>query len=294
MKPHFHLVPRNTEQNYLARQHTLPNFGTIWHYHPELEIHYIIRGEGVRFVGDNISNFYANELLILGENLPHMWRCSEKYFQGKEEITAEAIVVHFLPDFIGKDFLSMPESTAILNLYERAKSGLIIQGRTKEILYSLMERSVKEEGMKRMLIILEMLVILSESRELEPISIDHKAYPYNKEETDRLNKVYQYTLSNYNRELPLEEIAAIANLSVTSFCRYFKMMTKKTFHDFLIELRISHARRLLMDDNNFTIENICFDSGFNNRSNFFRHFKRITGITPLEFKRKCIPEALVG
>src|SRR5690606_1385084 len=126
------------------------NFGTIWHYHPELEIHYIIRGEGVRFVGDNISNFYANELLILGENLPHMWRCSDKYFQGNDSITAEAIVVHFLPDFIGKDFFSMPESTAILNLYERAKSGLIIQGSTKESIFSLMEHSVKVDGMKRM------------------------------------------------------------------------------------------------------------------------------------------------
>ena len=217
-----------------------------------------------------------------------MWRCSEKYFQGNEEITAEAIVVHFLPDFIGKEFLNMSEASAIISLYERAKSGLMIHGQTKENLYSLMKKSVKEDGMKRMLTILEMLVVLSESRDLTPISVGHKSYVYNKEETDRLNKVYQHALSNYCRELPLDEIAAIANLSVTSFCRYFKMMTKKTFHEFLIELRISHARRLLMDDNNFTIENICFDSGFNNRSNFFRHFKRIVGITPSEFKRKCI------
>ena len=64
MKPHFHLVPRNSQYTYLSRRHTLPNFGTVWHYHPELELHYIIRGEGVRFVGENISNFNAGELLL--------------------------------------------------------------------------------------------------------------------------------------------------------------------------------------------------------------------------------------
>lgn len=292
MKPHFHLVPRSIQQNYLSRQHTLPNFGTIWHYHPELELHYIIRGEGVRFVGDNISNFYAHELLLLGENLPHMWRCAEKYFQGNQSITAEAIVVHFIPDFAGKEFLEMTESVAILHLYERAKAGLVVRGKTKELLVSLMRRSVKVEGLKRLLLIMEMLVLLSESKDLYPITSGQLAYQSNKEETDRLNKVYQYTLLNYSRELPLEEIAAIANLSVTSFCRYFKMMTKKTFHEFLIELRISHARRLLMEESLITIETICFDCGFNNRSNFFRHFRRITGSTPLEFKRKCITEPI--
>ena len=117
-------------------------------------------------------------------------------------------------------------------------------------------------------------------------------YQSNKEETERLNKVYQHTLLNYSKEITLEEIAAIANLSVTSFCRYFKLMTKKTFHELLIELRISHARRLLMEDSGITVESIGFECGFNNRSNFFRHFKKFTGLTPAEFKRKCVSEAL--
>lgn len=288
MKAHFHLVPRNPEQNFLARQHTLPNFGTVWHYHPEIELHYVIRGEGVRFVGDNISNFYAGELLLLGENLPHMWRCSEKYFQGNHMITAEAIVVHFLPRFMGKDFFDLPESAKITALYDRAKAGLVIHGNTKQRIVSLMQKSVRAEGLSRLVLILKMLEILSVTEELEPISSGKLQLQSNKEENERLNKVYQHTLQNYCRELSLKEIAAVANLSITSFCRYFKMMTKKTYHDFLIELRISHARKLLMDDNHVTIETVCFDCGFNNRSNFFRHFKRITGFTPYEFRKKCV------
>ena len=251
-------------------------------------MHYVIRGEGVRFVGDNISNFYSGELLLLGENLPHMWRCSEKYFEGNHLITAEAIVVHFMPEFMGKGFFELPESAKIASLYEKAKAGMEIIGNTKQRIMSLMAKSVRAEGLSRLVLILKMLEILSSSNEMEPISSGKLELQTNKQENERLNKVYEYTLKNYSNELSLKDIAAVANLSVTSFCRYFKMMTKKTFHDFLIELRISHARKLLMDDNLITIETVCFDCGFNNRSNFFRHFKRITGYTPYEFRKKCI------
>lgn len=286
MKPQFYLVPRDVLTSHLSRHHTLPNFGTVWHYHPELELHYIVRGEGVRFVGDNVSNFDAGELLLLGENLPHMWRCHEKYFKRDPKVTAEAIVVQFLPDFIGQDFLSKPESAAIINLYEKAKAGLVITGETRKKLITLMHRSVKATGLKRVVVILNMLEILCESEDMQPIS-KKSSYQSSKEEADRLNKVYSHTLANYKRDLTLDEIASVANLSVTSFCRYFKIMTKKTFHDFLIEIRISHAQRMLIEDSSITAEAICFECGFNNRSNFFGHFKRITGLTPLEYKRRC-------
>src|SRR5690606_4015620 len=106
-------------------------------------------------------------------------------------------------------------------------------------------------------------------------------------DTIRLNKVYNYTLTHYKKEISLEEISEISNLSVTSFCRYFKLMTKKTYYDFLIEIRISHACRALIDDK-LPTEVICFDCGFNNVSNFYRHFKKVTGLTPLDYKRQYL------
>ncbi|QHW00564.1 AraC family transcriptional regulator [Spirosoma endbachense] len=287
MKPQFYLVPRDVLSSHVSRHHILPNFGTIWHYHPELELHFIVRGEGVRFVGDNVSNFNAGELLLLGENLPHMWRCNEQYFRQDPTITAEAVVVQFLPDFMGQDFLQKPEVDPILHLYDKAKAGLVITGKTREALIPLMLESAKTSGLHRLVLILSMVDILTTSEEMHPISTKDGLYHPNKEETDRLNKVYNYALINYRRELTLEEIASVANLSVTSFCRYFKMVTKKTFHDFLIEIRISHAQRMLVEDIDITTEAVCFECGFNNRSNFFSHFKRITGITPFEYKRKC-------
>lgn len=286
MKPHFHRVPRSSEYAYLSRQHTLPNFGTVWHYHPELELHYIIRGEGVRFVGENISNFEAGELLLLGANLPHMWRCSEKYFEGDPTVSAEAIVVHFLPDFAGADLLKKEETALLLSLYEKALLGQEVLGRTKNQVLTLMQQSVKNSGFSRLINILQMVNILAESKEMKPINQGVIQYRSNQDEIDRLNKIYQYTLDNYRQDITLENVAEIANLSITSFCRYFKMMTKKTFNDFLAEVRISHARRLLIEDEHLTTEAICFECGFNTRSNFFRHFKNITGYSPIVFRQK--------
>lgn len=286
MKPHFHLVPREAAYPYLSRQHTLPNFGTVWHYHPELELHYVIRGEGVRFVGDNISNFGAGELLLLGENLTHMWRCNQQYFLGDPDVTAEAVVVQFLSGFMGKDFLLKREAEAVHILFERAKCGLVVHGETKKQVVDLMRRSVLVEGLDRLMLILNMVHILANSEELTQISMGWTAHHVNPDEANRINTIYNYILTRYREEISLPEIASVAHLSETSFCRYFKMMTKKTFKDFLIEVRISHAKRMLIEESDYTTEAICFECGFNNRSNFFRHFKHIVGCTPVEYKHR--------
>lgn len=291
MKPHFHLVPRNAAYPYLSRQHTLPNFGSVWHYHPEMELHYVIRGEGVRFVGDNISNFDAGELLLLGENLPHMWRCNQRYFLGDPDVTAEAIVVHFLSDFMGSDFMLKREADAMHALFERAKHGFVIHGRTKDTIVKLMQQSVSVEGLDRLVLIINMVHVLTNSDEMTQIATGWTTHHLNREETNRINEVYHYILASYRENITLEEISAVAHLSVTSFCRYFKMMTKKTFKDFLIEVRISHAKRMLIEKRNYTTEAVCYACGFNNRSNFFRHFRQHVGCTPIEYKRRFSKEA---
>ncbi|MEA5404844.1 AraC family transcriptional regulator [Arcicella sp. DC2W] len=289
MKPLFHKVPVKPESSFSIRHDIRPNFDTIWHYHPELELHYIIKGEGVRFIGDNISNFSYGEIILMGENLPHTWRCKEEYFENNPDLGVEAIVIHFLPDCLGKYLLTLPEAYMIPKLYEKAKSGMVINGEAREKVAKLMHEVTKASNLERIILLLSILNILAETDEYTTIATDHSFYQSNESDTIRLNKVCTYTLSNYKKDITLEEISAISNLSVTSFCRYFKLMTKKTYYDFLIEIRISHACRALVEDK-LPTEVICFDCGFNNVSNFYRHFKKVTGITPLEYKRKYLTQ----
>ena len=287
MKAYFHKVPIELQTSFSIRHNNKPNFGSLWHYHPELELNYIIKGEGVRFVGDNISNFSDGDMVLLGEKLPHTWRCKEEYFQNNPDLSTEAIVIHFSPDCLGKDLLKLPEAYMIPKLFEKAKKGMVFTGQTKEKLVKLLHAAVNATMLDRLIILLSILKVLAESTEFTSIASAHAFYPSNESDIIRLNKVCSYTLTNYKREISLEEIASISNLSITSFCRYFKLMTKKTFSDFLIEIRISHACRFLIEDR-LPTEVLSSECGFNNISNFYRHFKKITGMTPLEYKRKYL------
>ncbi|KHJ37295.1 melibiose operon regulatory protein [Pedobacter glucosidilyticus] len=288
MKPLFRKVSVEIESSFNIKHHIMPNYGNVWHYHPELELHYNIAGEGVRFIGDNISNFIPGEIILLGENLPHAWRCNEAYYQNNTDLNIEGIVMQFLPDCLGKTLLTLPETYQLLKLYEKAKSGMIIKGKARDKVADLMRNTAQAEGLDKIILLLSILKVLAETHEYEPIVNGQGSfYQSNESDTIRLNKVFNYTHSNYKKDITLEEIASISNLSVTSFCRYFKLMTKKTYYDFLIEIRISHACRLLVE-NKLPTEVICFDCGFNNVSNFYRHFKKVTGMTPLDYKKKYL------
>ncbi|QEC51055.1 AraC-like DNA-binding protein [Anseongella ginsenosidimutans] len=286
MKPHFHKVPVRSSNSFSIRHDNQSNPG-IWHYHPELELHYVIRGEGLRFIGDNISNFTAGELILLGENLPHKWTAGEKKPGDGKDDAFEVIVIHFRPDCLGRDLLMLPESILIRKLFEKAGKGMLFGGESRTRLANLMYSALKAEGLDRLIVLLSMLKLMAESAGYEHIASAHAFSPSNESDILRLNKIHEYTLANYRKEISLEEIAALSHLSVTSFCRYFKLMTRKTYLDFLTEIRISHACRLLIEDKLATGV-ICYECGFHNLSNFFRHFKKVTGLTPLKYKQQYL------
>lgn len=288
MKPCPHRIEGLPQHSFVARHQIEPFFGLDWHYHRELELHYLIKGQGVRFIGDNISSFTEGELILLGSNLPHFWKSNEEYLQGSS-LYCEAIVIQFLPETFGKDFLNLPEIYIIRQLYERAKNGLFITGETKNLVVQLMEKILDAKYLGRFTLLLEILHLLARDESPRQISGFNQFASIPEADTARLNEIYDFTLTNYKRNISLGEVAAVANLSVTSFCRYFKRMTKKTYNDFLTEIRISHASRKLLD-NGSKVEIVAFDCGFNNLSNFYKQFKKVKGITPREYKWKFFAE----
>ena len=286
MKPHYHKVPKNLENSFSLRKDVSANFESTWHYHPELELHYTKKGEGLRFIGDNISNFNSDEMLLLGENLPHTWKSHDAYLHPQSKLEVETMVMHFLPDCLGQEFLSLPEAYALTQLFKKAKNGLLIQGDTKRKLLRVLEAAHQAENLNRIALFISILSTLAETSEYEPITSAHAFYQSNQLETDRLNQIYTYTLKNYMNKISLAEIASLSCLSITSFCRYFKLMTNKTYTDFLSEIRISYACKLLIENKELTIESISTETGFNNASNFFRQFKKTIGLTPKAYRKK--------
>lgn len=286
MKPHYHKVPKKLENSFSLRKDISANFESTWHYHPELELHYTKKGEGLRFIGDNISNFNSDEMLLLGENLPHTWKSHDAYLHPQSKLEVAAMVMHFLPDCLGQEFLSLPEAYQLNQLIKKAKNGLLIHGDTKRKLLNLLEATYQAENLDRISLFISILSTLAETKEYEPITNSHAFYQSNQLETDRLNQIYTFTLKNYMNKISLAQIASLSCLSITSFCRYFKMMTNKTYTDFLSEIRISYACKFLIENKQLTIESISSETGFNNASNFFRQFKKTIGLTPKAYRKK--------
>ena len=283
MKPHLLKVLLNPESSFNILQKKGVDFYNQWHFHPEIELIYIHKGRGTRFIGTNVHRFEPHELFLFGSNLAHMWRCDPEYFQKDSKQKAEVTIIYFHHDFLGDRFFNLPELKGIESLLEKAKQGIKITGHTKVKIKELMSKLSEARGLERIITLLTILEKMVNSKEKQYINSIYHEVKIEKSEANRLNKVFQYISDNFQRKITLSEIASVANLSAKAFCRYFKSKTRKTFYDFLLEVRVAHACNLLLEKD-MTIYEVCYDCGFNNLSNFNRYFKKIMDKTPTNYK----------
>ncbi len=280
MKPPLLKFNLKSEHSFVAQHLNVSYFYNKWQAHPEMELVYIIKGSGRQFIGDNVHHFKPGDLMLLGANLPHLWRNEDKYLKKDSVLKAEAIVIHFLPDCFGDSFFSLPENTELVSLFERARQAVRIKNLTRKTVVELMQKLLVAKNTERIILLLQILHTIAHSKETKPVCSMGLQFHYHSAESDRLNNIYQFILKNFSREISLTQIAKVAHISPHSFCRYFKSRIKKTFSKFLLEVRVGHACKLLAETHKSVAE-ICYESGFNTFSNFNRHFKSITGSTPL-------------
>ena len=293
-------VSREPGHSFSVRQDLVPYVNNRWHFHAEVELIHFRKGQGTQFVGDNIKRFKAGDVVLVGANLPHYWRFDDPCFDEDTEAftPVDVRVAHFSENFWGEVFLHLPENIHLKSLLDRAKRGLQVEGKALEKVPALLERLLEADGMPRILLLMEALHILAGSDQLQSLSSMGFKHNLPDAEHERVNLIYEYSLKNFKRAILLEEIAMVANISPNSFCRFFKSRTRKTYSRFLIEIRVGHACKLLIE-NNLSIKQVCYESGFNNFTSFYKYFKLITGNSPLGYQRKFMDapgekEARVG
>lgn len=269
------------EVRYLAS----PHFDQNWHFHSEYQLFTVEKGTGTRFVGDHVSPFKKNDLVFTGPNLPHLWQSDPEYFTGDKAFWTEGIVVYFDENFIGSDFLHKNETYKIKQLFMKAHRGMEIMGETADQAKLLMHQLLEVEDFERILTLLRLLHLMANSSEYNLLASEGYSNLLNEAESDRMNKVHAYVMKNFREKVSLEDVAAIANMSSTSFSRYFKMHANKSFTGFLAEIRIGYACKLLIE-NKVSISEACYESGYNTLSNFNRQFKEITHHSPLQYRKK--------
>ncbi len=291
MKPQLLKVSSGPACSFSIRRDNVPFVNNHLHYHPEVELIYFKEGSGTQFIGDSIQTFHTGDVIIVGANLPHFWSFDQHYFAEGEK-KPDIVVAHFCDNFWGSSFLDIPENLPLRKVLENAKRGIKLTGKTKEFLGLLLEKMHLADGPRRILLLHEALLTISESEDIVMLSSETFQPDRKLSENDRINMVYQYSLANYKKKILLEEIAAIAYISPNSFCRYFKSRTKKTYSNFLIEIRVGMACKLLIE-NRISIKQICYESGFFNFASFHKYFKQITSKTPLNYQKEFLEKSTV-
>ena len=282
----LHLLDRSNINNssFTTKANEYPYFLKIWHYHSELELVVILKSEGTCFVGDRIEKFEVCDIILLGSNLPHMWLNDEDYFNRDSNNETKAIVVHFKMDYLGKKFFETPEMNHLLVLFEQARYGLKFLNTDKSFIHDI-QNMLKLKGFEKTMSFLYILNKLAKHE--HTLSLASKGFlnSFKATKNETQDKVQAYIFKNFNKTITLEEVAQIANMNASAFSRYFKRINHKTFSRYITEIRIGYACKLLLE-NKFNISAICYESGFNNISNFNRQFKLIMKCSPSSYMKE--------
>lgn len=264
----------------------VPCLDTAWHYHPEYELLYISKSTGIRFVGDNVSHFSPGELVLVGSYLPHLWRNDEAYYEADGDLMVNTIVVKFLLNFMGEGTFENPEFVDVKNLLEQSNFGVLFNKSIADELHNDLVEIVDLPKGQQSISLLNILYKLSQSKDDEKTILSSTDMrQFSTESPDRLDNVIRYISDNYKSDISLSDVADIACMTTNSFCRFFKKMTNKSFTEFLNEIRIRNASRMLIQEN-IPISEVCFNVGYKSIPNFNKQFKAIMGDTPKGYRYK--------
>ncbi|RZM28925.1 MAG: AraC family transcriptional regulator [Pedobacter sp.] len=286
MKPLRLKVPAYSKSYIDVRREQAPYFANPWHFHEELEITFLLKSEGTKFIGDHISSFKAGEITLLGANLPHYWRNNEDYYSASSANAAEAIIIRFNQEYAGSEFLKIPVFKPLFDLLNDSKRGIYISNRDKQLERKLQKFPGLDQA-ERIISLTEILLEIATRAPYQYLCSVGYAHQYKSSDIDKIDQVYKYVLNNFKSELSLSEIAQSCSMNTSAFCRYFKKKTGKTFNDFTNEIRLGHAAGLLLKGD-MTASEIAFDSGFNTPSYFNRLFKRNKGMTPMAYRAQYL------
>lgn len=282
MKIAFEKVISDSGSSFATREKRERGFKGIYHFHPELELTQILKGGGHRFVGDNISPFAEGDLVLLGPNLPHRYTSDP----GDHHL-ARARVVQFSEDHLGGGILTAPESADITLLLERASRGLSFGRKTSKRADEALAQLFAAKGFRRLICLLEVLELLATCRDARPICSAGYISNLSSFESDKVNSALNYLHKHLEDPLSLTDMAKHLKMSPSSCNRLFKKSLGKSFKSLLIEVRVSHACKLLVETD-ATIIVIAQQCGFTNLSNFNRRFKDFSGTTPRDYRARLL------
>ncbi len=286
MKLHYVSRDQLNNKSFSVTHHKMSSLFKLWHYHPELELVLTVSSRGTRFVGDSIKKFESGDVVLIGRDLPHMWLNDDDYFKEDSDLIAEDYVIHFKEHFLGKEFFSINEMKPIYDLLNRSQYGIKFLNLNDELREKIRDL-ISKSDFERIVSLLSILHELARHEDYQLLASIGYINPSHQPTHSKSYKIYEFIFQNFSAQINQDDVARIANMNTAAFSRFFKRTNNKTFSKYLNEVRIGYACKLLLE-NSKSISSICYESGFNNISNFNRQFKKIKNLSPSNYKKKFI------
>lgn len=276
-------IPRTGDDIFLVNHFEEPQFDYPLHYHVEYELTYIDKCSGTRIVGDDISEFENSDLVFLGKNLPHQWQKDEDIHYKNSRI----ITVQFGEEIFSEYLINTSLFKPLKILLEKSQRGIQIKGKAAESIKKRLRLLLKQKGFVAFNNFMAILQILSNNEEQNEC-VASVGYTLNPEETKsmQINRVNHFILNNYSENISQKDVAQLIGMSESAFSHFFKKHTNLSFTDFLINVRLGNASKLLLETTLY-ISEICYQTGFRNIANFNRQFRKRYGSTPSEYRRNA-------
>ena len=287
LEPKLEKIFPNLSSSIAVKREVTEYMDYPWHYHPEFEIIFVEKSYGIRLMGNHIGNFSNGDLMFISPNLPHVWKNDKDFYQDNKDLSVDVYVIQFRENALGEGFFDLPEFAHIKKLFLHGQQGLLVRGNDHTKISELIKAVYNSSGIERLIQFLKTLETIASTTDYDLLSSPGYPNSFNIADSERINKVMNFIMDNYSSEIKLEEIADLVNLNKSSFCRYFKYRTHKTCSQFLNEIRIAHACKLLINKK-MTVSEICYETGYNNISHFNRQFKLITTFTASEYAKKYL------
>ena len=283
MKPAYESLHSSGLQSFLVRQFDERGFAAPYHFHPEVELTYILSGSGKRYAGAHMHDFFPGDFVLLGANLPHCWKAERA--AGK----ASSIVVQFQFPFLGDGFFEKPEMAAVLQLLRKSSGGLRFTG--EPVLYQEKMQELLHEpaNFKKIILLLDLLHRLSLTTEVELLEKQASHTALSAAELQRIHTVMAYIVEHFKTGVSLQTAASLAAMTPPAFCKYFKRITRKTFLEAVTDYRIDYAAQQLIHTSH-SIAQIAFNSGFNDLSHFHKTFRVRMQVSPLSYRNTFLQQ----
>ena len=266
-------------KSFIVRKHSEQEFSVI-HAHKDYELNLVISGCGKRIVGNNVSSFVNNDLVLIGPDLIH-----GREFDHPDKRNIPECLTIIVPEALVSNCLKQyPELYSMQKLFAHAQKGVAFKGNGIYEVAKQMEQLTEKHGFESFIALLRLMNTLSEIEEQEMISLTPEVPVGNYKDLNQIKTVYDFVLRNLQNTITLDTAAGLLNMAPGSFCRFFKKRTGKSFIQYMKEIRISHASRLL-SDTELPVAQISIESGYNNLANFNFYFKSIMKMTPSQYRK---------